>query len=87
MVAPRLQEAGAEAHTNTFYRHFYYFMREHQLMQVAWSHLHPICPGKGLRSPGAPQQQPVQGVKSAKTRPKRALDAIVMTIMTIQGCW
>jgi len=29
----RLQEAGAEAHTNTFYRHFYYFMREHQLMQ------------------------------------------------------
>ena len=37
---PRLQEAGAEAHTNTFYRHFYYFMREHQLMQVPRHHFH-----------------------------------------------
>jgi len=29
----RLQEAGAEAHTNTFYRHYYFFMKEHHLME------------------------------------------------------
>jgi hypothetical protein len=29
----RLQEAGAEAHTNTFYRHYYFFMKEHKLME------------------------------------------------------
>jgi len=29
----RLQEIGAEAHTNTFYKHFYYFVKEHDMME------------------------------------------------------
>lgn len=29
----RMVETGAEEHTNIFYRHFYFFMQEHKLMQ------------------------------------------------------
>ena len=29
----RLQEIEAEAHCNAFYRHFYYFVKEHDMME------------------------------------------------------
>ena len=29
----RLQEIEAEAHCNAFYRHFYYFVKEHKMME------------------------------------------------------
>ena len=29
----RLKEIGAEAHTNAFYKHFYYFSQEHGMLE------------------------------------------------------
>ena len=29
----RLQEIEAEAHANAFYRHYYYFVKEHNMME------------------------------------------------------
>lgn len=29
----RVKEIGAEAHTNAFYKHFYYFVKEHNLLE------------------------------------------------------
>ena len=33
LVCSRIREIGAEAHTNAFYKHFYYFVKEHNLLE------------------------------------------------------